>query len=226
MSDVIISTDRSSSARLIADTLGGGRWLQGYIRGKLLGDPVFDEGLRALQGVMGPLVDLGCGLGLFGFWINAHGLGIDYKGCDLGGWKISAGKKGAEVLGYPMELREGNLMDFPLEKAGIVCAFDILHYLPVDQQEDLIRRLAAAARSGSLVLVRNGVRGCGWRSLMTLAEEWWTRATGWIRGGHINFPHLDHLVRTFESAGCAVEAKPLWGKTPFSSYWLKISSQH
>jgi hypothetical protein len=140
--------------------------------------------------------------------------------------QISAGKKGAEVLGYPMELREGTLMDFPLEKAGIVCAFDILHYLPVDQQENLIRRLADAARSGSLVLVRNGVRDCGWRSGMTLLEEWWTRATGWIKGGRMNFPRLNHLIEVFESEGCLVEAKPLWGKTPFSSYWLKISSRH
>jgi len=226
MSDVFIRTDRASSARLIADTLGGGRWLHGYIRGKLLGDPVFDEGLRALHGTKGPLVDLGCGLGLFGFWINAHGMGLHYKGCDLGGWKIRAGKQAAEALGYPMELYEGDLLDFPLQNAGVICVFDILHYLPGDLQETLIHRLAEAARSGSLVLIRNGVRDCGWRSAMTLMEEWWTRLTGWIRGGSMNFPRLGHLIEVFESDGCRVEAKPLWGKTPFSSYWLKVSSRH
>lgn len=214
---------RANQATLISESIGCGRWLRGYVRGKLLGDPVFDEGLHALQGSKGPVFDLGCGLGLFGFWLNAFGLPIAYKGCDLGGWKIAAGQKAAQDLGYKMELYEGNLLDFPLEEAGVICAFDILHYLPSEQQDVLIRRLAVMANQGKLVLIRNGVRGCGWRSLMTLAEEWWTRATGWIRGGHINFPHLDHLVRTFESAGCTVEAKPLWGKTPFSSYWLKIT---
>jgi len=173
--------------------------------------------------VEGPLLDLGCGLGLFGFWINVHGLRIDYKGCDLGGWKIAAGNKAAEELGYSMKLYEVNLLDFPLENAGVICAFDILHYLSVDQQEAMIHQLASAARSGSLVLIRNGVRGCGWRSGMTLLEEWWTRATGWIQGGSINFPRLGHLIEVFEEEGCIVEAKPLWGKTPFSSYWLKIS---
>jgi SAM-dependent methyltransferase len=205
--------------------LGGGRWLHGYIQGKLLGDPVFNEGLTALQGVRGPLLDLGCGLGLFGFWINLHGLFIDYKGCDIGGWKIAAGQKAALKLGYPMELSEVNLLDFSLEKAGVICAFDILHYLPLDQQEVMVHRLASAARNGSLVLIRNGVRDCGWRSCMTLLEEWWTRATGWIQGGSINFPRLNHLIEVFESEGCIVEAKPLWGKTPFSSYWLTISSR-
>lgn len=217
---------RASYARLISEGVGGGRWLQGYIRGKLLSDPVFDEALRAIQGVEGPLVDLGCGLGLFGLWIHAHGQGIDYRGCDLGGWKIAAGNKAAKDKGYSMTLSEGNLLDFPLEDARVICVFDILHYLSMDQQEVLLIRLAAKARTGTLVLIRNGVRDCGWRSCMTLLEEWWTRATGWIRGGSINFPLLSHLVEFFEGEGCFVEAKPLWGKTPFSSYWLKISSRH
>ncbi len=217
---------RTSYARLISEAVGGGRWLRGYIQGKLLGDPVFEEALGAIQGVEGPLVDMGCGLGLFGFWINAHGQWIDYRGCDLGGWKIAAGNRAAKVLGCSMTLSEGNLLDLPLEDARIICAFDILHYLSIDQQEVLLRRLAAKARAGTLVLIRNGVRDCGWRSSMTLLEEWWTRATGWIRGGNINFPRLGHLIEVFEGEGCFVEAKPLWGKTPFSSYWLKISSRH
>ena len=221
-----VDRTRENQATLISEAIGGGRWLRGYVRGKLLGDPVFNEGLHALQESKGPVFDLGCGLGLFGFWVNANGHPITYKGCDLGGWKIDAGQRAAHDLGFKMELSEGDLLDFPLEEAGVICAFDILHYLPSEQQDVLIRHLAVMANQGKVVLIRNGVRGCGWRSLMTLAEEWWTRATGWIRGGNINFPHLDHLVRTFESAGCAVEAKPLWGKTPFSSYWLKISSRH
>lgn len=224
----ILSTQsgRTALATQIATSFKGGRWLRGYIRGKLLADPVFQEGLTAIK-EKGGVMDLGCGLGLFGLWLKSHGHAGSYEGCDLGGWKIIAGNEAARRLGLgEFKLYEGDLTDFPLRESGTICAFDILHYLPDEVQERLLHRLAMAARSGAQVLIRNGVRGCGWRSSVTLFEEWWTRASGWIQGGKINFPELARVVEIFEAEGCCVEAKPLWGKTPFSSYWLKISARH
>jgi SAM-dependent methyltransferase len=207
----------------IADAVGGGRWLRGYVRGKLRVDPVFEAGRAVVDRVGGPVVDLGCGLGLFGLWLRQHGSGAAYQGCDLSEWKILAGQNAADRSGYGnFRLRAGDLSVFPLEGARVVCAFDVIHYLDHAKQAELLARLAAAARSGSMVLLRTGVRGCGWRSAVTRAEEWWTRASGWIRGGSINFPRLADLTATFEAAGCRVEAKPLWGRTFFSSYWMEI----
>jgi SAM-dependent methyltransferase len=219
-------TTQRAVIKKIAQSFSGGRWLRGYIQGKLTADPVFDTALTAVQGTSGMIVDLGCGLGLLGLFLYFHGHDAKYRGCDLGGWKIIAGINASNRLGHQLDLQQGNLLNFPLDNAEIICAFDILHYLPKREQEFLIRRLASAARNGSTVLIRNGVRGCGWRSIMTLLEEWWTRMTGWIQGGTINFPELKHLISTFEKERCQVETKPLWGKTPFSSYWLRVSSQH
>jgi len=210
----------------IADSYKAGRWLTGYIRGKLGADPVFDTALAELTGRSGCIVDLGCGLGLMGLWLRAHAHNAAYTGCDLGGWKVRAGTAAASRLGHQeITLTEADMTSFPLEGAHAVLAFDVLHYLPLSSQQRLIQRLAAAARSGSLILVRTGVRDCGWRSTATLLEEWWTRATGWIRGGEVNFPSLETLVSEFQSMGCNVEARPLWGRTPFSSHWLRISAR-
>lgn len=207
----------------IAEAVGGGRWLQGYVRGKLQSDPVFAAGLAEVGRNGGLVVDLGCGLGLFGMWLRAHGVTVPYRGCDLSGWKIESGLSAAKHLGWAdLELTEGDMASFPLDGAGVVCAFDVLHYLPPDEQGRLIERLANAARNGAVVLVRTGVRGCGWRSAVTLAEEWWTRLSGWIRGGAVNFPDLAMLRRKFAEADCMVEVRPLWGRTPFSSHWLRV----
>ena len=219
--------DRKVKAQKIAEAFGRGRWLRGYVRGKLLADPVFDLALEMTQGSRGSVTDLGCGLGLLGLWLKAHGEEVFYTGCDLGGWKIDAGRMAALHLGYGgITLCENDMMEFSLENPGIICAFDVLHYLPRDEQEQLVLRLAQAARCGSLILVRNGMRGCGWRSSITLMEEYWTRASGWIRGGSINFPNLQPLITQFEQEGCSVEARPLWGRTPFSSYLLRVVSRH
>lgn len=203
-----------------------GPWLRGYVKGKLRGDPVFDAARSSVEQLMLPVVDLGCGLGLLGMWLRAHDINVPYRGCDLGGWKIVAGNKAAQRLGLSdFMLEEADMCRFPLESPRIVCAFDVLHYLPAADQEMLVLRLAGAARQGSVVLLRTGVRGCGWRTFATTTEEWWTRLTGWIRGGRINFPQLDELVATFEREGCRVDGQPLWGKTPFSSHWLRVCAR-
>lgn len=217
--------NRRALANHIASSFGKSRWLQGYIKGKLLADPVFDTALEMAGGHKGRIVDLGCGLGLLGLWLRSHQLDAPYVGCDLGSWKIDAGRKVVAELGFSnMQLQEGDLLEFPLAPGDMICAFDILHYFPENAQSRLIQRLAEAARNGSIVLIRNGMNGCGWRSYVTLLEEWWTRLSGWIQGGNIHFPALQPLVAEFQSQGCLVEYNPLWGNTPFSSFWLKVSA--
>jgi cyclopropane fatty-acyl-phospholipid synthase-like methyltransferase len=212
------------AAKHIAESYDVGRWLKGYIRGKLKADPVFAAGLGELKMRPGPVVDLGCGLGLMGMWLRRFGCESPYTGCDLSGWKIEAGRRAFQKMRLQdISLHEADMTTFPLEDASTICAFDVLHYLPQETQAKLVCKLASAAKSGSVVLIRNGVSGCGWRSTMTSLEEYWTRATKWIRGGAINFPSLEPLLAQFESQGCKVEFRPLWGKTLFSSYWFRLS---
>lgn len=217
--------NRTALAKHIACSFGKGRWLQGYIKGKLLTDPVFDSALEMARGHKGRIVDLGCGVGLLGLWLRSNQNTAPYAGCDLGSWKIDAGRNVADKLGFSnIQLHAGDLLEFPLLPGDMVCAFDILHYFPENLQSDLIRRLTEAAQRGSIILIRNGMKGCGWRSHVTLLEEWWTRLSGWIHGSNIHFPELHKLVTDFQNGGCCVEYKPLWGKTPFSSFWLKVSA--
>lgn len=211
-------------AERIANVFQGSRWLKGYIKGKLNADPVFDKGLAALRHRQGRVIDLGCGLGLFAMWLRVHGCLIPVLGCDLGRWKVETGMLAAQQLGFrEIELVHQDMTQISLAHASTICAFDVLHYLPQAQQNSLVKSLAEAARNGSLVLIRTGVRGLGWRSTLTVLEELWTRITGWIRGGEVNFPCLENLVAAFETEGCRVKVEPLWGRTPFSSYWLEIA---
>lgn len=214
----------SEAAEKIAEAVGGSRWLRGYVRGKLRSDPVFGAGRAVVERVGGPVADIGCGLGLFGLWLRAHGSAVSYRGCDLAGWKIASGQAAASRLGCgDFHLVAADMTAFPLDGARVICAFDVIHYLDDAGQAALVRRLAATVHAGSTVLLRTGVRGCGWRSAVTRMEEWWTRACGWIRGGQINFPRLEDLREQFSAAGCRVEARPLWGNTFFSSHWLEVT---
>ena len=86
----------------------------------------------------------------------------------------------------------------------------------------MLERLADAAEAGSLVLIRTAFKGVGLRYALTLIQEWWTRATGWIRGGAINFPVRRELLGYFKNRGLKVSVTPLWGKTPFASELIVI----
>ncbi|MEY3480312.1 MAG: hypothetical protein RIQ71_1087 [Verrucomicrobiota bacterium] len=213
-------------AKTISRAFRGGPWLRGYVNGKLRSDPVFATALRVIGGSALSVLDLGCGLGLLGLWLRAHHVRSPYRGCDLGGWKITAGNEVALRMGFAdFALKEADMCRFLCEEPSFICAFDVIHYLPVSVQSDFLRRLGAAARSGSTVLLRTGVRGCGWRTGATVLEECWTRSTGWIRGGRVNFPRLEDVRRLFESEGCCVRSRPLWGRTPFSSHWFEVSAR-
>jgi len=215
----------SDVAQIIAEAVGGRRWLRGYVRGKLGSDPVFEAGRVVVERVGGPVVDLGCGLGLFGLWLRQHGVDAPYRGCDWGRWKVEAGQHAARQLGCgDFQLEVADMTGFSLDGAKVVCAFDVIHYLDEGGQALIVDRLIDAVRGGATVLIRTGVRGCGWRSAVTQAEEWWTRASGWIRGGKINFPRLQILHDVFVAAGCHVEVRPMWGHTPFSSHWLEMTA--
>lgn len=213
------------SATRIAEAYHDGHWLQGYIAGKLSNDPLFEEGLSVLRERKGKVIDLGCGLGLLALWLREHGDEASYLGCDLDAWKIEAGRRAVIRLGYQdIEFVTGDMLELPVNGATTICAFDVFHYLPLAMQEQMIQKLARAAQQGALVLIRTGVRGCGWRSGVTLLQEWWIRASGWIPSGNGTLPQLEEMVRKFETLDCSVEVQPLHGNMPFSNYWLKISS--
>ena len=207
----------------ISRAYGRSRWLRGYVRGKIDWDPVYPIARREIVKRQQPVVDIGCGLGLLGISMRAAGITVRYRGTDVSAWKVNMGKEAVRYYGFDEAGFEVcDALNTTIPPGATVCLIDVLHYLDSADQQTLLLRLAQAAESGSLVLIRTALRGTGWRYAVTLIEEWWTRATGWIRGGKINFPTRDDLLAIFEERGLQTEISPLWGRTPFASYLLKI----
>ena len=212
------------SRKQIARSYGKSRWVRSYVSGKLALDPVFQVGRRIISKRNRPVIDLGCGLGILGICLRTSGVALKYKGTDPEPWKINSAKQamryyGFEEVGY--EVLDALRTDIPA--GATVCLIDVLHYLNDLDQEKMMSRLAEASHSGSLILIRSALRGTGWRYWMTLLEEKWTRLTGWIRGGAINFPSREGILKSFSRHGLQPQIVPLWGKTPFASHLIVIS---
>lgn len=216
--------DNAFSRKQVARSYGASRWVRGYVSGKLALDPVFQVARRMIARRNRPVIDLGCGLGILGICLRTSGITLKYKGTDPEPWKINSAKQamryfGFEEVGY--EVMDAFQTDIPA--GATVCLFDVLHYLDDTAQAQMIARLADAARSGSLILIRTALRGSGWRYWMTLLEEKWTRLSGWIRGGEINFPSREGIIDSFTRHSLNPQIIPLWGKTPFASHLIVIS---
>lgn len=216
--------DDALSIKQIARSYGSSRWVRGYVSGKLRLDPVFLVARRIIAKRNRPVVDLGCGLGILGICLRTSGIALKYKGTDPEPWKINSAKQamryfGFEDVGYEVM----DALGTNITEGSTVCLFDVLHYMSDADQDKMISRLAMASRSGSIVIIRTALRDAGWRYWMTLLEEKWTRLSGWIRGGNINFPTRAGITAAFARHGMEPTIVPLWGKTPFASHLIVVT---
>lgn len=207
---------KSFSVFQIARAYGRSRWLRGYVAGKLATDPLFETAWKFIVLRGAPVVDLGCGIGILGITMRAAGLVERYRGSDISVWKINKAKQAMRYFGFEEVGYEVNdALSTQIPEGSTICLFDVLHYLEPDEQKRMLDRLADAAESGSLVLIRTTFHKSGWRYYVTLLEEYWTRLTHWIRGGSINFPERAELLSVFAARGLQTAVSPLWGRTPF-----------
>ena len=213
----------SFSAAQISRAYGRSRWLRGYVMGKMSSDPVFKTAWKFISIRRQPVLDIGCGLGLLGISMRGAGLTERYRGFDTSAWKVNLAKEAMRYFAFEevgFEVRDALSVQIP--EGATVCMFDVLHYLSSSEQKLMLERLAKAAEAGSLILLRTTFKDAGWRYLVTLAEEWWTRVSGWISGGEVNFPRRRELVSFFKERGLGIGVTPLWGKTPFGGELVVI----
>lgn len=206
---------REDAARRIARRLPT-PFLRGYARGKLRSDPVYAAALARLAGHRAPLFDLGCGIGLFAFFVREHGIDVPILGVDHDRKKIAVA---ADVAtGYhDLRFRHVDARE-PIPSGMNVVALDILHYFRDDEQTEILRSVAAAIPVGGIAIIRDAVRDGSLRYRMTAAQETFSRAVRWLKAERLNFPTSARIVTPFRELGCEEEVVPLWGKTPFNNY--------
>jgi SAM-dependent methyltransferase len=192
--------------------------VQGYVRGKVGSDPVYAAALAKFRSVPGPILDLGCGVGILGLYLLAHGCDAEILGIDFDPRKIGAASRAAAGVSK-LSFREGDARQ-RLEFRGSVAMLDLLHYFSDQDQQTLLRNAADYTRPGDVVVIRECIRDGSWRYRLTWLEEAFATSTGWLRGEKLNFPTLDVIGSIFCTGGFEESIVPLWGRTPFNNYLL------
>lgn len=195
-----------------------GRWLQGYARGKLRGDPVFRAAFDLLRNESRPVLDIGCGIGLLEFYLRECGFTAPLTGFDFDAKKIAVAERIAAPHYPGIRFMVGEAAQtFPGEP-GHVVLFDVLHYLDAAAQRVLLNRVAERVAPDALCLIRETPRDRSWRFRLTQLEELFLHAILWMKSHAVHFPAVRDITAPFVQRGFSAEVRPLWGRTPFNSH--------
>jgi SAM-dependent methyltransferase len=215
---------QDSDERSIARRIGARyrrRWHRNYAANKLRFDPAFAATAELLlEASDAPLLDVGCGLGLLGQYLRERGWRGAYRGVDFDAAKIDAARFAAAAAGHTLAFEPADARSGLPAASGHVALLDVLHYLERDDQQALLRELAARVAPGAMLILRNVLRAPGWRFRLTVIEEHFLYASRWMRTPARHFPERAEVEAPLRDAGLVVEVAPLWGDTPFNSFLI------
>ena len=220
--------------RASAPYRAAGKFAYHFARGKLGGDPMF---LALLQRGLIPdrsrILDLGCGQGLLAAWLLAarqlYDAGewpaewpapaqvADIRGVDMLASDI---RRARRALATPAHFELGDMREVDFEQADVVVIMDVLHYVDIPAQEDVLRRVRAALPRGGLLLTRVGDARAGWGFQLS---NWVDRTVAFFRGNRLPPLHCRPLadwIQSIEALGFRVETTPMNGDLPFANVML------
>lgn len=194
-----------------------GRATRGYVRGKLLHDPLYRQ-LADLGPFLEPVCDLGCGRGQTSLLFAALQPGIRMRGVDWDGKKVELARSAARAAGHKhLSFGRADLRMFDPPSAGTVLLLDVLHYSPRDIQDEILERAACALEPGGRLLVRDVDASGTWRSRANIWQERLGNLVGLNRGATLDFRSADSLEGHLASLGLEVRRFESWQGTPLSN---------
>lgn len=204
-------------------------------RGKLRRDPVYAAALTTPVPPGGTFVDVGCGRGLM-LAANAEASTAHAAGrwpADADPPPIFSAMVGVELgariarlaqraLGDAAEIRQGDALARLPASASVAAVFDVLHLMPAERQEELVRALAAMLEPGGVLLVREVDAAAGFGFHLVRIGN---RAKNMLVGNwrvSFHFRTAAAWRSFFERHELKVELRPMGHSTPFANVFFRL----
>jgi 2-polyprenyl-3-methyl-5-hydroxy-6-metoxy-1,4-benzoquinol methylase len=201
------------------------RWLRSYVRGKLHRDRIYQTAYDLLRSSAAPILDVGCGVGLLGFYLRERDCRQPILGLDVDARKIHCGAEIAAGHYCDIELHVHDVGKTIPDFSGNIALFDVLHYLPHERQNTLLAQLANCVAPGGLLIIRDCPRDAGPRYWITWLAEKFAQTISWNLNSALHFPSRASIDDVFDAAQFERESRPLWGASPFNNH-LFIFRRH
>jgi uncharacterized protein (DUF2062 family)/2-polyprenyl-3-methyl-5-hydroxy-6-metoxy-1,4-benzoquinol methylase len=184
-----------------------------YVAGKLRSDPLVRE-IVALDGCFGSVLDAGCGRGQFGLLLQELGRVDELVGFDWDERKVRV----ARVAGRgKARFERADLTEVEWPAADTVLLIDVLHYLPLADQDRLLARAAQALRPGGRILVREVDARPGLRARLTMLAERIGAKVGYNRAGALEFRTGAEIAARLRELELTVDVGPAAPGSPLGN---------
>ena len=208
-----------------------GRFAYNFARGKLAGDPVFTGLLmHGLVPDNARILDIGCGQGLLASWLHAAGdwpgqwpvapKPQSIRGIELMPRDVARARAALHDLGDTVMFTEGDMCATDFGKADVAVILDVLHYVDISAQDDVLCRVRDALAPDGTLLLRVGDANAG---LPFKISQWVDHVVTFIRG-HRHMPLYCRPLSAWKSAlsdlGFEVTPMPMHQDTPFANILL------
>ncbi len=211
-----------------------GRFAWNFARGKLGGDPVFTGLLEhGLIPYDARILDIGCGQGLLAAWLlcarSMHDSGhwpahwpAAPKPRSLHGIELMPRdvERAQRALGNAATFAAGDMCKTEFSQADAVVILDVLHYVSIAAQNDVLLRVRKALSPDGVLLLRVGDAGAGLPFKMSV---WVDHVVTFVRG-HRNARLYCRPLADWRAAltalGFSVSTLPMNKGTPFANVLL------
>ncbi len=211
-----------------------------WARGKLGHDPIFTALIELSVFPDGSLVlDLGCGRGFLAAWfLAAEQLAaqgdwtaavippkhLHFRGVEFMAREADCGNRALQpIYGQRVRLSGGDMRVADLSNTDVIAILDVLHYIPIAEQDQMLDRIRAALDQGGLFVTRVGDAGSGLRFALSQVVDLGISFAQGHRLGRMWCRPLADWISALEARGFAVQAIPMSAGTPFANVML-ISS--
>ncbi|MGN6493316.1 MAG: 1-acyl-sn-glycerol-3-phosphate acyltransferase [Agriterribacter sp.] len=128
--------------------------LEWYMRVKVRLEKNY-EPFHALLPQQGKMLDIGCGYGFMSYMLHFAAPGRDITGIDYDEEKTTVANHCFSKDEH-IRFKHADVTNYIFEKYDAIIAADMLHYLPEEKQEQVIRQCIDALNTGGVLIIRDG----------------------------------------------------------------------
>jgi SAM-dependent methyltransferase len=177
-----------------------GPYVTQFVFWKMKADPLFEAVEESIP-QQGRILDLGCGYGIVAHWLTLGSPGRTVKGVDNDAGKIRVAL--ATATQNPrvcFEKADVLAWEYPACDCVLMC--DLLHYLPHDLKEQVLRKAYAALRPSGCLVVRDAFAADSPGHRLTAWSEKWAVRLGQNQTAYgLHFESLEGLRQILEQTG-------------------------
>ncbi len=178
-----------------------------HVKGRMRLFPFEDLLYHLPQDCRGPMLDLGCGHGLWPFFLakqfpDAHIYAIDPDDGKI----LVANEVRSHNRIENITFLEGEAPDVNIDDCSVQSVIDVMYLIPFEQQECLLRLLYAKLAPGGILLLKEMSYVPRWKFRWNLIEEWLAvRALNITVGREFYFRPEEEWTILLESIGFSVD---------------------